>query len=76
MGEQIADLVAKKLGVKELSRTKEVELLGSTADERTEKAPQTAGVNDELVKRMMDIVGTIDEEIFMPAIRLLMSYAL
>ena len=76
MGEQIADVVTKKLGVKGSSRTKEVELLGSRADAQTERALQDAGLNYALVKRVVDTIGTIDEERFMPAIRLLMSYAL
>ena len=76
MGEQIADLAAKKLGVKQSSRTKEVELLGSRADEKTQKSLEAAGIDYELVKRIMEMVGTVDEERFMPVVRLLMSYAL
>jgi len=76
MGEQIADIAAKKLGVKQPSRTKEVQLLGSRVDEKTQRALETAGIDQGLVKLIMDTVGTVDEERFMPAIRLLMSYAL
>ena len=76
MGEQVADTVAKKLGVRQPSRTKEIQLLGSTADEQTQRALEAAGIEAGLVKRIMDTVGSVDEERFMPAIRLLMSYAL
>ena len=76
MGEQIGDIAAKKLGVKEPSRSKEVQLLGSRTDERTQRTLETAGIDRRLVKQIMDTVGTVDEERFMPAFRLLMSYAL
>ena len=76
MGEQIADMAAGKLGVKQPSRTKEIQLLGSKADEQTQRTLEGAGIDAGLVKRIMGTVGSVDEERFMPAIRLLMSYAL
>jgi glycerol-3-phosphate dehydrogenase len=76
MGEQIADIAAKRLGVKESSRTKEIQLLGSRAGENAQRSLEAAGIDHGLVKRIMDTVGTVDEERFMPALRLLMSYAL
>jgi glycerol-3-phosphate dehydrogenase len=76
MGEQIADLAAKKLGVKEKSKTNELELLGASTNENTQKDLEAAGLDHEVVKRFLEIVGSVDEERFMPAIRLLLSYAI
>jgi glycerol-3-phosphate dehydrogenase len=76
MGEQIADLAARKLGVKEPSRTEEIELFGSRPDAQTQKSLQNSRLDYGLVKRFLDTVGTVDEERYMPALRLLMSYAL
>jgi glycerol-3-phosphate dehydrogenase len=76
MGEQIADLAAKKLGVNERSRTRETELLGARTDENTQKHLEAAGLDHAVVRRFMETVGSVDEERFMPAIRLLLSYAI
>jgi glycerol-3-phosphate dehydrogenase len=75
MGEQIADLAAKELGVTRPSRTKETPLLGSTPHKDAEEISKAAHIDYGLVKRIMSTVGTVDEERFMPTIRLLMSYA-
>ena len=76
MGEQIADLTAKKLGIREASRTKEVQLVGSGVDEETRRRLEGTTIEQSLIRRVLGTVGTIDEERYMPAIRLLMSYAL
>jgi glycerol-3-phosphate dehydrogenase len=75
MGEQIADLAAKKLGVTQPSTTKDTPLLGATPEKDAAEISKAAHIDYGLVKRIMSTVGTIDEERFMPVIRLLMSYA-
>lgn len=75
MGEQIADVAAKKLGITQPSRTKSTTLLGSRPDRDAQEISRAAHLDYALVKRIMSTVGTVDEERYMPAIRLLMSYA-
>jgi glycerol-3-phosphate dehydrogenase len=75
MGEQIADLAAKKLGVTQPSRTRDSVLLGSRPDRDAQEISKAAHIDYGLVKRIMSTVGTVDEERYMPAVRLLMSYA-
>jgi glycerol-3-phosphate dehydrogenase len=75
MGEQIADLAAEKLGVTQPSRTRDTALLGSRPDKDAQEISKAAHIDYGFVKRIMDTVGTVDEERYMPAIRLLMSYA-
>jgi glycerol-3-phosphate dehydrogenase len=75
MGEQIADLAAKKLGITQPSRTRGTALLGSRPDKDAQEISKAAHIDYGLVKRIMSTVGTVDEERYMPTIRLLMSYA-
>ena len=75
MGEQIADLAAKKLGVAQPSRTRDTALLGSRPEKDAEEISRAGHMDYGLVKRIMSTVGTVDEERYMPAIRLLLSYA-
>jgi len=75
MGEQIADLATEKLGIRQPSKTKDTKLLGSRVDQDARAISEAAGIDYGFVKRIMETVGTVDEERFMPAIRLLMSYA-
>jgi glycerol-3-phosphate dehydrogenase len=75
MGEQIADLAAEKLGVTQPSRTRSTALLGSRPDKDAQEISKAAQIDYGLVKRIMSTVGTVDEERYMPTIRLLMSYA-
>jgi glycerol-3-phosphate dehydrogenase len=75
MGEQIADVAAKKLGITQASRTRSTTLMGSRPDKDAQEIARAAHLDYALVKRIMSTVGTVDEERYMPAIRLLMSYA-
>jgi len=75
MGEKVSDLVSKKLGIKEKCRTKEIELLGAKSKEDAETIAKVSGLDYYYVKSLLETIGGVDEERFLPAIRLLLAYA-
>jgi len=75
MGEKISDFVSEKLGIKEKSKTKEIELLGAKPKEDAETIAKISGLDYNFVKRLFGIIGSVDEERYLPAIRLLLAYA-
>ena len=72
MGEKISDAAAEKLGTNVKCRTRE-ETLGAS-DLNAEELAKASGLKLDFVKRILDTRGSVDEERFMPAIRLLLSY--
>lgn len=62
MGEKVADLVSYKLGVRSSSKTRETRLLGSSPTQDSEVLAKEVGVDKDLAKRLVSLVGGIDEE--------------
>jgi glycerol-3-phosphate dehydrogenase len=74
MGERISDLAAKKLGINQKCKTREKTLLGVKPDQDAEQLAKASGLELSFVRRILETIGSVDEERFMPAIRLLLSY--
>jgi hypothetical protein len=74
MGERISDVAAETLGTNEKCKTREKALLGVRPDRDAEQLAKASGLELGFVKRILETMGSVDEERFMPAIRLLLSY--
>jgi glycerol-3-phosphate dehydrogenase len=74
MGERISNVAAERLGTNEKCKTREKALLGVRPDQDAEQLSKASGLELGFVKRILETMGSVDEERFMPAIRLLLSY--
>jgi glycerol-3-phosphate dehydrogenase len=74
MAEKISDLVSEKFGIKEKSKTAKTKLLGANISEDAEVIAKVSGLDYSFVKKLMDTIGTVDEERFRPALLMLLSH--
>ncbi|MGC8569327.1 MAG: FAD-dependent oxidoreductase [Nitrososphaeria archaeon] len=76
MAERVSDMVAEKLGSRGRSRTAETILLGARVQEDAERISRASGLDYWFVRRLLETIGSVDEERFRPALQMLILYAL
>ncbi len=75
MAETISDVVCKKLGVKKVCKTKETKLPNPIEMLNVEQL-RTKGYPESLIKRLLEKKGTIDEELLMNTLYVLIASSL